>query len=594
MATADTSISPEQIQETPDETPKIFGIRQTPGIRMAMLSGGAALVVALMAGIWLWSQQPDYKVLFSNFNDRDGGAIVASLQQMNVPYKYSETGNAILVPAAQVHDARLKLASQGLPKGGNVGFELMENQKLGISQFLEQVNFQRALEGELARSIQALASVQTARVHLAIPKQSVFIRDQQKPTASVLLNLYPGRNLDIPQVSAIVHLVASSVPDLPTANVSIVDQNGNLLSDPARLAANQEKNKLDPVQLKYIKDYEEGIVKRVESIIAPIVGTNNVHAQATADIDFSRSEQAAESYRPNSPPEASAIRSQQSSEVYNKNDGPSGVPGALTNQPPVPATAPLVTGNATAASGAAANGVVHKDSTVNYEVDKTVRYTQQAMGGVKRLTVAVVVNYKNEVDKNGKSTPRPLTDQEKEQITALAREAMGYNKDRGDSISVANSLFIPDEKETVDTPLWKQPEMLTIAKELGKYLLMAIAFAYLFFGYLRPILYKMMGRDLEKEKAEKEAKAKAETEAKLAAEAAAKAEEEERKAAAEEDGSDIDDDGSVVELSGDGMDAQEGHKPQSIYEQNLALARELAMKDPKIVAQVIKKWVNNE
>ena len=197
-------------------------------------------------------------------------------------------------------------------------FELMENQKLGISQFLEQVNFQRALEGELARSIQALASVQTARVHLAIPKQSVFIRDQQKPTASVLLNLYPGRNLDIPQVSAIVHLVASSVPDLPTANVSIVDQNGNLLSDPARLAANQEKNKLDPAQLKYIKDYEEGVVKRVESIIAPIVGANNVHAQATADIDFSRSEQAAESYRPNSPPEASAIRSQQSSEVYNK------------------------------------------------------------------------------------------------------------------------------------------------------------------------------------------------------------------------------------------------------------------------------------
>ncbi len=510
MATADTSISPEQMQETPDETPKIFGIRQTPGVRMAMLSGGAALVVALMAGIWLWSQQPDYKVLFSNFNDRDGGAIVASLQQMNIPYKYSDTGNAILVPAAQVHDARLKLASQGLPKGGNVGFELMENQKLGISQFLEQVNFQRALEGELARSIQALASVQTARVHLAIPKQSVFIRDQQKPTASVLLNLYPGRNLDIPQVSAIVHLVASSVPDLPTANVSIVDQNGNLLSDPARLAANQEKNKLDPAQLKYIKDYEEGVVKRVESIIAPIVGANNVHAQATADIDFSRSEQAAESYRPNSPPEASAIRSQQSSEVYNKTDGPSGVPGALTNQPPVPATAPLVTGNAAAASGTAANGVLHKDSTVNYEVDKTVRYTQQAMGGVKRLTVAVVVNYKNEVDKNGKSTPRPLTDQEKEQITALAREAMGYSKDRGDSISVANSLFIPEEKETVDTPLWKQPEMLVMAKELGKYLLMALAFAYLFFGYLRPILYKMMGRDLEKEKAEKEAKAKAE------------------------------------------------------------------------------------
>ena len=194
-----------------------------------------AAVIAVMAGIWMWSQTPDYRVLFSNFSDRDGGAIVAALEQQNVPYRFAEGGSAILVPADKVHDIRLKLAAQGLPKGSGVGFELMENQKLGISQFLEQVNFQRALEGELARSIQSLAAVQSARVHLAIPKPSVFLREQQKPSASVLVSLYPGRTLDRAQVAGIMHMVSSSVADLPLASVSVLDQNGALLSAGADL-----------------------------------------------------------------------------------------------------------------------------------------------------------------------------------------------------------------------------------------------------------------------------------------------------------------------------------------------------------------------
>ena len=322
--------------------PGLRDILQAPGVRTILLSVGAAITIAIMVGVWMWSQAPDYRVLFSNFNDKDGGAIVASLQQLNIPYKYSEGGTGILVPANQVHDARLKLASQGLPKGGNVGFELMENQKLGISQFLEQVNFQRALEGELARSIQAVSAVQTARVHLAIPKASVFVREQQKPTASVLLNLYPSRVLDQQQVSAILHLVASSIPELQAKNVTIVDQNGNLLSDPSKQVAN---NNLDPSQLKYVQEFQQSVVKKIESIISPIVGAQNVRAEATADIDFSRSEQAAETYRPNSPPEASSIRSQQTSESYGKPAVASGVPGALSNQPPTPATAPLTSCN---------------------------------------------------------------------------------------------------------------------------------------------------------------------------------------------------------------------------------------------------------
>ncbi|WP_423682086.1 MULTISPECIES: flagellar basal-body MS-ring/collar protein FliF [unclassified Undibacterium] len=569
MATAENMImAPDELAEPK----KIFGIPQTPGVRTAMLSAGAALILAIMAGIWLWGQQPEYKVLFSNFNDRDGGAIVASLQQMNVPYKYSESGTAILVPASQVHDARLKLASQGLPKGGNVGFELMENQKLGISQFLEQVNFQRALEGELARSIQAVSAVQSARVHLAIPKSSVFIRDQQKPTASVLLNLYPSRVLDQQQVSAILHLVASSVPELSTKNVSIVDQNGNLLSDMNKQAGS---NNLDPSQLKYVQEFQQNIVKRIESIISPIVGANNVRAEASADIDFSKSEQAAESYRPNSPPEASTIRSQQSSESYSKNNNASGIPGSLTNQPPVPVTAPIVASGAATSTSASNTGLVQKDSTINYEVDKTIRYTQQGMGGVKRLSVAVVVNYKNETDKSGKIISRPLTDIEKTQITDLAREAMGFNKDRGDTLNVVNSPFAGPEKETiVEVPFWKQPETIQLVKELGKYLLIAAVLAYLFFGYLKPLLYKIMGKDVAAEKAKKEA----EEAEKLAAEKEAEDEDE------EED--------TFVELSSE--EELQAAKQGSAYELNMDMARELAKNDPRIVANVIKTWINNE
>ncbi|MCU6435386.1 flagellar M-ring protein FliF [Undibacterium sp. Jales W-56] len=570
MATAN-----EAVLGTPGPAlPTFLGFPQTPGLRNIVLGVGAAITLAIMVGIWLWSQVPDYKVLFSNFNDRDGGAIVASLQQMNIPYKYSEGGSAILVPANQVHDARLKLASQGLPKGGNVGFELMENQKLGISQFLEQVNFQRALEGELARSIQAVSSVQAARVHLAIPKSSVFIRDQQKPTASVLLNLYPGRNLDPQQVGAIVHLVASSVPELDVKNVTIVDQNGNLLSDPTKQMGS---NTLDPTQLKYVQDFQQNIVKRIESIVSPIVGVNNVRAEATADIDFSRSEQAAESYRPNSPPEASTIRSQQSSESYNKTNNASGIPGALSNQPPVPAIAPIVASGAAAQSTSTSGaGLMQKDSTINYEVDKTIRYTQQPMGGVKRLSVAVVINYKSETDKNGKVTTRALSDIEKTQLTDLIREAMGFNKERGDTLNVVNSPFAGSEKESiVDIPIWKQPDNIQMAKEALKYLLTAIVLAYLFFGYLRPMLYKMMGKDEKSKKREEAEELAREKELALAKQK----EEEEQEAA-------------IVNLSKDA----DGNiiKPTTGYEFNLDLAKQLASSDPKIVANVIKTWVSNE
>lgn len=534
----------------------LIGFAQTPGGRNFFLMLGVAAILAVMSGVWMWSQQPDYRVLFSNFSDRDGGAIVASLQQMNVPYKFADGGGAILVPAGQVHEARLKLASQGLPKGGNVGFELMENQKLGVSQFLEQVNFQRALEGELARSIQSLAAVQAARVHLALPKASVFVRDQQKPTASVLLNLQSGRTLDPQQVSAIVHLVASSVPDLPAKNVTVVDQSGNLLSE-----AGRQNNAigLDPSQLKYVQALQQNIVQRIESIVTPIVGPDNVHAEATADVDFSHTEQAAETYAPNQAPNASAIRSQQSSETQSGTPTTaSGVPGALTNQPPAPATAPLTAPTAATAPGAAAKTTAaqtsaptnsHKDMTVNYELDKTVKYVQQPMGGLKRLSVAVVVNYRKVVGKDGKVSMKPLSDAEKTQITELVKEAMGFNKERGDSLEVVNSAFAGAEKEIIpETPVWKRPDVLRTAMGFGKYAIGGAILAYLFFGVLRPLLRKI-GKTFEPQEPAEDA---------------------------------------VVHLSHEVEPM--GSKPRT-YQDNLDAAKQLAKNDPKMVANVVKAWV---
>ncbi|TCS39186.1 flagellar M-ring protein FliF [Paucimonas lemoignei] len=533
--------------------PGVMNFARSPAGRNIVMMVGAALAVAVMAGVWMWSQQPDYRVLFSNFSDRDGGAIVASLQQMNIPYKYADGGGAILVPADKVHDARLKLASQGLPKGGNVGFELMENQKLGVSQFHEQVNFQRALEGELARSIQSIAQVAAARVHLALPKASVFVRDQQKPTASVLINLQPGRSLDQQQVNAVVHLVASSVPDLPPKNVSVIDQNGNLLSQNDK---QRDANGLDPTQLKYVQELQQSIVKRIESIISPIVGPDNVRAEATADVDFSHTEQAAEIYKPNQEPNSGTVRSQQSSESVNgAQNAASGVPGALTNQPPAPATAPLTAPPANGAqNGAAANpgASVQKEVTVNYEVDKTVRYVQQPMGGVKRLSVAVVVNYKREVGKDGKVTMKPLSDAEKAQITDLVKEAMGYNRDRGDSLNVVNSPFAGNDTQNLKLPpIWERPDdMLQLAKDYWRYPVALLIMMMVYFKVFKPIWNRV------DEKLNPAPPPQIEH--------------------AEEDDDEVED---VVEIE------------SRAYVSNLERAKQLARDDPKLVANIVKTWV---
>jgi flagellar M-ring protein FliF len=569
MAAADDLI------ETP---PRPQSFIQTPFGRNIVIGTAVAIVLAIAAALWLWSQQPEYKVLFSNYSDRDGGAITAALDQMQVKYKFSDGGNAILVQAEQVHDIRLKLAAQGLPKGGNVGFELMENQKLGVSQFLEQVNYQRSLEGELARSIQSLGAVANARVHLALPKPSVFVRDQQKPTASVLLTLQPGRALDQGQVSAIVHLVASSVPELPTSNVTVVDQNGNLLSETSKAAGGKQ---LDPSQLKYVDQVQQGIVKQVESIIIPLVGTGNVRAEATAEVDFAQVDTAAEMYKPNSPPEPQAIRSQQTSEANAPNGASaSGIPGALSNQPPGVTPAPFnaSTNNPAGSPGQpgagqagqapqGANAQVRRDATTNFEVDKTVRYEQKPMGGIKRLTVGVVVNYRRAVDpKTGKVTVSPLPPAVVTQINELVKQAMGYNAARGDTLNVTNAPFDGVDKpaEKPVTPEWyRDSANLPLAIQAAKYALSIAILAFLWYRILRPLVRRALTKYDEIVVPEKE-----------------QVQEEEQQKA--------------QELLDAGVEDEAVQQQARGYRANLQMAKELAQNDPRVVANVIKTWVGAE
>lgn len=536
-----------------------------------------AALVAVIIGSTLWSRQPDWKILFSNLTEKDGGAIVTLLEQQNIPHKMSDNGS-VMVAGDRVHEVRLKLASQGLPRGGMVGFELMENQKFGTSQFAEQVNYQRGLEGELARTIQSIGAVQNARIHLAIPKPSVFVREEQKPTASVLLSLYPGRTLDAAQIAGITHLVSSSVPQLNNANVTVIDQNGALLS---QLKSKLLEAGLDPTQIKYVREIEDGIIKRIEEILKPVLGEENYKVQVSADIDFSQSEQTAESYRPNNTPESTSIRSKQNNETANVNQAAGGVPGALTNQPPVPATAPLTqpaTGAAPATPGkpvppqgqidaAGVNAPLNaagqplstsKNATINYEVDKTVRYTKQSVGSIRRLSAAVVVNHRKDVDKTGKPTTKALPEAEMKQINDLVREAMGYSKERGDSLSVANSPFTASEKADNGIPLWKDPENISYAKDLFKYLIIGAIVAFLYLKIIQPSLKTMFPPPQDKD--------------------------------------DTPTAESIVDAAGNVIITADGEETEdevhiNHYAIKLQKSRDIAQADPKAVANMIKDWM---
>ncbi len=550
--------------------------------KVALIGLGAALI-ALIVALLLWSRGPTYQVLFSNLDDRDGGAIVSALGQMNVPYQFNSNGTAILVPQDRVHDVRMQMASQGLPRSGNAGFELLDQSRFGASQFTEQVTYQRALEGELANSIKAVHAVKEARVHLAMPRETLFVRDRQSPTASVVLSLYPGRDLSEGQVSAISWLISSSVPNLHADKVSIIDQNGRLLTAPTGEmgADNQQRN--------FVNDIEYRAVQRILTLLNPLVGAGNVRAQVTAEVDFSRREQTSEVYKPNQQPGQAAVRSQQTSSSLQRNpQQPQGVPGALSNQAPNNATANLVnppaapnqpqtpaapatepanaaaqTANATNAAAAGTDpslvslaeqarllqntGNARNDSTVNYEVDRTISHVKGPLGQLSRLSVAVVVNYRN-TDKE----QQPLEQEELDKISDLVKQAVGYSADRGDSLSVVNGQF--NEQGDIDTPFWKNPEYRELAMELIKYLVFAFILFMAWRIVINPIIQGLI-----------QAKAVADARVERQKEESAREQAAEQRAA-----------------------------EMSRYEENLNTARTMAHDDPRAVAMVLRSWLNKD
>lgn len=530
-------------------------LRASPKLLLLIASAAA---VSVIVALLLWAKSPDYRVLYSNISDQDGGAIVSQLSQLNIPYRFNERGGAIMVPADKVHEARLQLAQQGLPKGGAVGFELLDQEKFGISQFSEQVNYQRALEGELSRTIESLGPVQTARVHLAVPKPSLFIREQKQPTASVTLNLYPGRTMDAGQVSSISYLIASAVPGLNADGVTVVDQTGRLLTQNG--AQGQQTS-----QLKYTGEVEADYQHRIQSILAPIVGRQNVKAQVTAQIDFTQHEQTAEQYQPNTAPDKMSIRSRQSTDSQqggrNINGG---VPGALSNQPPAPATAPITQPVANAEGGQGDNNAgnpplvpynSNTGETTNYELDRTLTHIKRSTGSIERLSVAVVINHlpgkEGEVE--------ALTPEQMAQINALVKEAVGYSEARGDTVNIVNSPFSTADDEVMP-PLWKQPEFIDLMMSAARYLLIAIVAFILWRKAVQPAWMRHQELILQRLELEKEAR-----------EAELNARKQERES-----------------------NARAKAQQRVDTEMHTQQLRDMAEQEPQVIALVLRQWMNKE
>ncbi|MFP2420559.1 flagellar basal-body MS-ring/collar protein FliF [Pseudescherichia vulneris] len=528
----------------------------------------AAAAMSVFIALMFWAKEPGYRVLFSNITDEDGGAIVAQLTQMNVPYRIDTPGGVIMVPEAQVHEARMKLAQQGLPKGGSVGFELLDQEKFGISQFSEQVNYQRALEGELSRTIENLGPIQSARVHLAVPKPSMFVREQKLSTASVTVNLIQGRTLDEGQVVAITHLISSAVTGLPAENVTIVDQRGNLLTQSGVRG-------LQTSQLKYTSELESDYQQRIQRILAPLVGESNIRAQVTAQVDFTQQEQTLEQYQPNSDPQKMAIRSRQAS-LAEQGNGRStgGVPGALSNTPPAPATAPVTqplntpataTGAATADTkrtttvGGRETAQPYNnrsDETTNFEVDRTLTHTKSNAGRIERLSVAVVINHlpQGEEGKTG-----PMNEAELARVNALVKEAIGFSAQRGDSVNIMNSPF----NGVVDEPLppfWQQESFYSLLMSIARYLVIAIIAWVMWRKLVQPAWARHQETTLRRMEMEKEAREEQQAEKKRASE----------------------------------KDARERAQQRVDTELNTQQLRELAEQEPRVIALVMRQWMNKD
>ena len=551
-----------------------------------LLIGGAAFI-GLVFALVMWASAPEYRVLYSNLSEADGGRIVTQLDTMQVPYQLNGNGT-ILVPSNDVHKLRLQMAEQGLPQGGNAGFSLMDNQAFGISQFAEQVNFQRALEGELASSMESLGPVLKARVHLAMAKASVFVREREPAKASVILTLHPGRKLGDGQVQAIIHMVSSSVPELAPEQVTVVDQYGSLLSN-----SNQEDAQIGS-KLEYIHQLERSYQERIENILSPILGRDNIQAQVVAEVDFAKREATAERYSPNQTPETAAIRSiQRNLSMQGNGQGASGVPGALSNTPPGVAASPIESitnaDEATAADNANPQQI-QQDQVVNYEVDRTVEHVDHQRGQLQRLSVAVVINHRSVLDEEGVPQLVPRSEEELDYINRLVRQAMGFSEVRGDQLEVVNSVFVRQRTTDEQPPWYEQPSMVDFIKQLARYVIAGIGVLLLYLLILRPLLKRYAPAPAVTEPVETRGRLRAvvgDDDDAVAANGSSRS----RRAG----GGYADDDELEVD---DNTPSDPFHWPKqqrnASYVQALAKAKEAAQSNPRQVARILQNWMNED
>ena len=536
--------------------------------KMLLLIVGV-IVIAISSITYLWLKDDNYGVLFSNLNDKDGGEIISQLDKLNIPYKFSSSGSTILIPQNQIYHTRLRIAQQGLPKGGAIGFELLDKESFGMSQFNEQINYQRALEGELSRTIAIISSVDDARVHLAMPKPSLFVRERKFPSASVALTLLPGRALSQGQINAIIHLISSSVPELQADKVTIIDQKGNLLTGERYRDSN-----VNIAQLEYSERIENLIRERVEKIIIPILGQQNVKVQVNADIDFSRQESTSEIYDPNSDASNQTIRSKQ--QIENSQLASSniigGVPGALSNQP-VPTPSAPIDGESDSKDKDDKQKMYHLQSnkTLNFEVNRQVIHSKIPEGRIKRLSVAVLVNYKfisadeitsaNEENSEQEAVERwvKLDQEELTHIEALARQAMGFSDLRGDSLTVANLKFTDQiEDENAAMVFLQKHEVFDMLKVAIKYLIYILIIWFAWRKVLRSIWIKIQRQYLNTDNRSSDS----------------------------------------TMASEDKLDYKAHSKlQQKIFEDNMQqqqYIRKIVEKDPRVMALIIRGWMNKK
>src|SRR5690349_4223011 len=553
---------------TTDSPASRFDLKQlarSPASRQLLLLVGMAAAVALGVAVVLWSRGPNWGLLYAGLGQQDAAAITQALQSTNTPYQLGNDGSSIMVPASDLAAVRLRLAGQGLPQGTATNSVPQADSPFGMSDLAERTRYQQMLETDLGNTIGSLQGVRAARVHLALAKPSAFIRDSREASASVLVTLYPGRQLDASQVAAIVHLVAASVPDLDAKQVSVIDQQGQLLtgSDPDSAAA------VGDSRLRLATRIENTYAQRIEELLTPLVGPGKVHAQVSVDLDFSNTEKATETFDHDHP----ALRSEQTSSERRGSgsvaDG--GVPGALSNQPPVMTAQPTAAnpnaGGKAAATPAPAAATAQTDTgdssssaTRNYELDRTISHTSDPAGRLARLTVAVVVDNKTVSGPKG-DTSVPFTPQELDHLTQLTKNAVGFDQARGDNVSVINQAFhtAPPADAPEQLPLWQRPGALDLIKQ-GIGVLIALIVA---FGLLRPLLKGLL------RSAPQPALAGAGGKMPTVSVRVADDEEDERSRLA-----------GPAQVLG--------------YEQKVGLARRMVSDNPKQVAQVVRNWVGED